>query len=459
VHELFAQEIEAAYAAMDNDFSNGNGNVQELNPEDLEAGIRDMVKSVFAGIEGQDAEQDFFERGMDSLQAVRLARLLSIAIQRHSKENEADSNLGKVSAEFIYRHSSIARLTAAVKKRVTASEGRPNGSTDELDRISEVNALAEKFVREISSNTNPTKAAPVERSRAVLMTGATGNLGAHMLSQMARNPSVTKIVCLYRSSSAASQNGNGNSAADAAFARLQAAVKSAGLTVSAEGWQKVELVEDAEFMRASQQYTKERHESIHGADSYHEDEPMFSRLAREITHIAHLAWPMDFHRTASSFIPHLQMVESLVRLSRLAHALKGPGSTRRVRLVFASSIAVVRNYKHDHNGARKIGVKSVPEAVTESASVPVPMGYAEAKWICERMLQQVALTCNEEVDPVVVRIGQLSGPETTNGVWKIGEHIPTLVKASRMIGAFPLLDGVSIDLRPKSEELPWLTVT
>ena len=446
VHEIFAEEIEAAYAAMDDDFSSGNGFIQELEVDNLEANVREMAKSVFTGIEGQPAEQDFFERGMDSLQAVRLARLLSVSIQKYSKDNNIEASTSKISAEFIYRNSSIAALAAAVKKRITASSTNGGASIDDFDRIAEVNALAEKFAREIDSNTSPPQSPNAERSKTVLMTGATGNLGAHMLSQMAQDPSVKKIVCLYRSSASA----KGASAIKATMDRLNAAFKTAGVTVSEEGLQKVELVEDAEFMKDSQNYTKEKYYSsngingingtngTNGTNGYHHNESVFYRLSGEVTHIAHLAWPMDFHRTASSFIPHLQMVESLVRLSRLAHFLNGRDSSKRVRLVFASSIAVVRNYNTVYN---KTGSKSVPEEVTDSASVAAPMGYAEAKWICERMLQQVAVTCSQELDPVVVRIGQLSGPEFTDGVWKIGEHIPTLVKASRMIGAFPQLEG------------------
>ncbi|KAI9150310.1 Adenylate-forming reductase [Paramyrothecium foliicola] len=421
VHEIFATEIETAYAAMDDDLSNGNGQNQDLDLGNIEGSIRTMVKSVFARIEGQDSDQDFFERGMDSLQAVRLARLLSVALQRHFSGDSTGSKPSKVSAEFIYRNSSIASLTAAITQRITPGN-HTNGSADTYDRLSEVRTLADKFVNGIRSNTEPQAANNLAEPRAVLMTGATGNLGAHMLSRLARDGS--------------------------------AAVKTAGLDVTPEGWQKVELVEDAAFMEASRYYTKEKHESNDGTQGVHESQSVFNRLAYVVTHIAHLAWPMDFHRTANSFIPHLQMVESLVRLSRLAHVIRGRDPARRVRLVFASSIAVVRNYEDKETV--QIGNKSVPEKVTDSPAVAAPMGYAEAKWICERMLQQVALTCSKEVDPVVVRIGQLSGPETTDGVWKLGEHMPTLVKASRMVGAFPLLEGtmswLPVDRAAKSLE-------
>ena len=69
------------------------------------------------------------------------------------------------------------------------------------------------------------------------------------------------------------------------------------------------------------------------------------------------------------------------------------------------------------------------------------MGYAEGKWVCERMMEAAGRVAG--VEPVVVRIGQLSGPEGVHGMWKTGEHMPVLVKACQGLGAWPDLDGVS----------------
>lgn len=39
------------------------------------------------------------------------------------------------------------------------------------------------------------------------------------------------------------------------------------------------------------------------------------------------------------------------------------------------------------------------------------MGYAEAKWAREQMLAHLGETFSDECMPMIVRIGQLSGPE------------------------------------------------
>lgn len=87
----------------------------------------------------------------------------------------------------------------------------------------------------------------------------------------------------------------------------------------------------------------------------------------------------------------------------------------------------------------------------DSPAMAAPMGYAQAKWVCESILNAARQEFGDQVDPVVVRVGQLSGPEQYDGVWKLIEHIPTFVKASKAIGVFPQLHGVSF-------RVPWLTL-
>ena len=65
-------------------------------------------------------------------------------------------------------------------------------------------------------------------------------------------------------------------------------------------------------------------------------------------------------------------------------------------------------------------------------------GYAESKWVAERVLHGAAEA--HGLDATVVRVGQLSGAD--NGCWKVAEWFPTLVKASQMIRCFPEIDRV-----------------
>ena len=66
------------------------------------------------------------------------------------------------------------------------------------------------------------------------------------------------------------------------------------------------------------------------------------------------------------------------------------------------------------------------------------MGYAEAKWVAERMLEVAEK--RTPLRPVAIRLGQITG--TTAGAWKTTEWLPALVKSSVHLGYFPAIPQV-----------------
>ncbi|KAK7756911.1 putative secondary metabolism biosynthetic enzyme [Diatrype stigma] len=413
VHELFKQEIDAAYAAMESGLA---GCSFELDTGDIQGSIRKMITSLTSNtsaLETIDAGEDFFENGMDSMQAVRLVRLLNSAFRMKTPDG---GNFEKVTPEFIYRNPSIRQLTTAVE-RTMDSTGIVNGMTA-CDKASEMIELANELI------------SGMQRRHVILLTGATGNLGAHSLARMVRTGSVKKVICLVRDNQSipgvhnGSENETGGKGQHLA-GRLQASLSAAGIELTRDEWTRVEML-DLKLFQGSKS----------------EDNSSLLDLAARVTHILHLAWPMDFNRTLQSFRPHLELVQSFINLSRTAHFTQ-PGRPR-VRLLFASSIAVVRHFRSSIDGETSVDdhVPSVvPEVEMPDPQVAAPLGYAEAKWVCERILEHAGHEFGAELEPVVVRIGQISGPETTEGTWKTAEHIPKLVQASQKVGAFPLMNG------------------
>jgi len=278
----------------------------------------------------------------------------------------------------------------------------------------------------------------------ILLTGSTGSLGSHVLARLVHSQTVAKIVCLCRGSRATpavgSNGTNGNGSGNESLLEYQRnALSAAGIPEFDEAsWSKVKLLNiDEVFSR------RPEHQDAEIGNPQIQNH-IFDRLATEITHIVHLAWPMDFQRTLASFRPHVDLVRSLIELSQHANSVR-PGT--RVRLLFASSIAAVRYHGTSKNGVETGATNGsssavIPEELAEDPLVTVPMGYAEAKWVCERMLDHAGRNLGASLEPVVVRIGQLTGPEGTPGTWKTGEHFPALIKACQRVGAFPDLEGV-----------------
>ncbi|KAF3354946.1 hypothetical protein VdG1_04371 [Verticillium dahliae VDG1] len=347
VADLFREEIEAAYAELDNEVTAGD---TITDTSDMVTSVQKMVRAVATNLFSESLldfgeEDDLFERGMDSLQCVRLARLLNSALSEKHASREAKSRR-LVTKEFVYANPSIRRLAQAVTQLLSEQGENTGGSTESQDtpgpdsRLRNIRALLGDCVRDIRAQTMPRTP---KTTFTVAITGATGNLGANVVAQLASNPLVKKIICLVR---------EGNSG----------------------------------------QGTPEQ--------------------------------------------------RGLIQLARAAR-LRGAGAvTGRVRLVFASSIAVVRSYS-DAQGSvyGRSATGAVPEMGFHDPCIATPMGYAEAKWVCEQMLAQVSQELRDEVEPVVVRIGQLSGPESGEGAWKTAEHIPALVKASQIVGGLPALEG------------------
>lgn len=75
---------------------------------------------------------------------------------------------------------------------------------------------------------------------------------------------------------------------------------------------------------------------------------------------------------------------------------------------------------------------SVPDTALDS-------GYAESKWVSERILQRFA--SETSLSATSVRCGQMTGGRT--GTWNEHEWFPSIVKSSVAFGMFPLAEGVS----------------
>jgi thioester reductase-like protein len=76
----------------------------------------------------------------------------------------------------------------------------------------------------------------------------------------------------------------------------------------------------------------------------------------------------------------------------------------------------------------------------EDPHVPLGQGYAESKWVAERILYEAAK--HSSLRPIVVRISQISGG--INGAWNVSDWVPAMIKSSIALGCLPKLIGVSV---------------
>lgn len=407
-YHVFASEIEAVYKKLD------DGSVSETSMEielpSLEKNLQEMAQYCFQRKVAPgtwNINDDLFELGMDSLQATRLLRILvaSIGNQKGLERISAD-----YSRDFVYCHPSISKMAAVLRG---SSHAQRRGTSDRA-------TLMEKLLHQYEAKAKllpvPTKP---DMKIAVLLTGSTGSLGAHVLERMSKDPKVHQVICLIRRPVGVGSRGVSHSSIiqdPTLRAAQELANKSRRIFLPDEAWEKIEFLNWEA-----------------GAEHLGLKSEQYSRLSLLVTHIFHCAWPMDFKRELPSFERQIHAVKCLIDLAAAIHDAR-PHLTPRI--VFASSIAVTGQYP--------LITKShlVPEIAMDNPSVTLPIGYAEAKWICEKLMERATHVHQHKIQPVVVRIGQLSGSERT-GHWNSSEHIPALIKASQDIGCFPDLHGVS----------------
>ena len=397
VYATFDAEIATVYSQLL--LNNDDASVTPFNSENPKITVRELAQRclpphVEPGSWGDD--RDFVSMGMDSLQMTKFRRFLCASLRKSGPAVPAESSLPR---DIIYFHPSVSALSAALTEWL-------NGSIFETDPTAKMAHLVDKYAYRSESTI------PDCKNAVVLLTGTTGNLGANLLYLLSCNPRVLSVVCMIRSVFGQEEV----SSKEVLVNRQRRALESRGIVISTDGWLKIQLLP-----------------WVPGHDRLGLSDVDYQALASRVTHIFHGAWPMDFKMKLQSLEPHIKAVRDLIELGGLARDSR---TSVKPRIVLASSIAVVGRYTMEQKSA------FVPEIPIDDPHVPLPIGYAEGKWVCEKIIESASRN-SSSVESTIVRIGQLSGSKAT-GFWSPKEHFPTLVRASQAIGAFPNLQGVSV---------------
>ncbi|RDW64444.1 Male sterility, NAD-binding [Aspergillus mulundensis] len=266
--------------------------------------------------------------------------------------------------------------------------------------------------------------APNPNEKVVLVTGATGSLGGHLVYHLAQLPCVETVVCLNREHRSGSDP----------YTRQQKAMREKGIRFP-----------DALKPKLLVLQTDTSKPMLGLAE--HE----YKRLVGSVTHLIHNAWPMSAKRPLSGFESQFAVLQNLTDFACevIAHR------PREFKFSFqmVSSIGVVGRYGHAHGPSPKcqesptgVGNKTptpertlVPESPVDIPSV-LPNGYSEAKWGCERMIQATMQTHPERFRSMIVRLGQIAGSKTS-GYWNPMEHFGFMMKSSQTLGVLPDVPG------------------
>ncbi|KAM0563081.1 hypothetical protein ACHAPJ_001927 [Fusarium lateritium] len=269
-----------------------------------------------------------------------------------------------------------------------------------------VTELVHKYTAGFSAPTSDSSAAPLGKNESVvLVTGASGGLGSHLVYALAQMEEVRTIVCLNRLNR------------EDPTARQYRAMRDKGIRFPENLKSK---------LRIFQADTSKPKLGLKDSE--------YACLIRYVTHIIHNAWPMSAKRPLSGFESQFQVFRNLLDLGRECASSRPEDFKFSFQMV--SSIGVVGQWGL---AAGQTGKIVVPEQRTTIDSL-LGNGYAEAKWGCERMLDETLHKYLNRFRPMVVRLGQIAGSKTS-GYWNPMEHFGFLIKSSQTLNALPEVDG------------------
>ncbi|KAK6072987.1 beta-ketoacyl synthase domain-containing protein [Seiridium cupressi] len=304
---------------------------------------------------------------------------------------------------LIIAHASGPRYNHAPKP-VSSSVPIKTAPSDTTERQAVMDAYVHKYTKDFIA---PSKFMPPPGSsptpgQCVLVTGATGSLGAHIVAELAQRSDIHTVVCLNRLSTVE------------ATLRQKQSLEMRGITLSPAAMSKLRVVEtdtSKPLLGLSQE--------------------VYRYCLDTVTHIVHSAWPMSLTRPVRTYETQFKIIRNLIDLAR--EVTEHRAAPFKFGFQFISSSAVVANYPS------WTGKPRVPEEPM-SAEAIAQGGYAEAKAVSERMLMATLHRWPDRFHAKVVRIAQISGSHS-NGYWNPSEYMPFLVRSSQVLQILPDLDG------------------
>ncbi|KAL6884739.1 putative NRPS-like enzyme [Trichoderma evansii] len=385
----YAIEIDRLYAQADEVLDDDDDEAGLAAAPTDAAGVAAVIREAVHAVTGWPALEDadgFFNRDMDSLQALRLTRALRRALGRQD-----------LALSTVYQHPTVRALAGAV---LLAREGRDREGPDALgdsDRA-EMEPLLATYRRLIQEIPKPVVEKGGHRHANeqidVILTGSTGTVGTFLLHALLARPEVRHVFCLNR----------------------RARLAGAGLLPASVDSHQLGIDERVSFLKADL-----------AAPNLGLGPEAYETLRARASVVIHNAWPVNFNLPLAEFRPQLGGVVNLFSFAAAA--------TRPVRVLFVSSVSAV--------GA---AAGPAPERVlADNPDAAFPVGYARAKFLAEGLCEAAAVHFAGSITIAAARAGQVAGPVRRPGLWNPAEWFPCLVRTSAALRCLPDTLGAGFD--------------
>ncbi|GJM23219.1 MAG: hypothetical protein DHS20C15_31340 [Planctomycetota bacterium] len=346
----------------------------------LEAQLTQLMSEVL-GVEPLSLHDDFFERGGHSLLAIRLV----------ARVNEA-LNI-ELPLRAVFSEPTPARLAVCVELL------QGGGTLDTLEPTRCVNLRKEARLDDDIRPRAPTRAAP---PREILLTGATGFLGAFLLRELLEQTDA-RLHCLVRARDA-----------DGARARLLANLERYELWPASRADEfAARLVPLAGDLGSAQLGLSDDH---------------FAQLAASLDLIYHSGASVNFfHDYAKLEAPNVGGTRELLRLACRERATP---------FHFVSTIGVLA-------APHAATLSELPEDIALDDFADLQGGYEQSKWVAEQLVHEAG---RRGLPVAVYRPGRIVGHAHT-GVGNLDDVGSRVLRGCLELGAAPAID-TPVDMTP-----------
>ncbi|CAG8371628.1 unnamed protein product [Penicillium salamii] len=376
VYQQFEEEIKQAYARFEGSGQKRGSLVLSI-PELEDWLLERFSQDLGVPLPGPDA--DIFSAGVDSLQTTQIWRSIVRDIDLGELEDRLSQNI-------VFEKGTVRALARHLYQMRTGEESEKE---DELVIMQELIEKYSHFTQHFPTTTQP------PQSEVVMVTGATGNLGAFIVAELLKRPTVSEVWALVRAPGQA-----------AAGARLYKSLADRQIVLSNDESAKLHAV------------PSDLSQSNLGLSNHD-----LQHLLSSLTCVIHSAWAVNFNLGVRSFEDqHIRGTYNLINLCLRSH-LPLPA-----RFFFCSSVSAASNTPKP---------ASIPETMVENLDHAQKMGYGRSKLVTEHITRNAMRQTGMQAR--VLRIGQLGG-DTVSAQWNETEAIALMFRSALTTGALPELN-------------------